>query len=422
MKLSRGLLPLLSLLLLVSCQSKQNKNLNIPVTEVRQGTFYIDLHEEGEIKSTQSIQVSAPEISWRYGNNLKIATLIEDGTAVEAGDTLMTFDPSEVRKAILDAQQRLELSYAELEKMKAQHENSLEGQISDFEVSKISLEITRLNLESAQYEADITRQEIQLNLEQAEISLQQAEEQIENTRRTQGEELYQKQLSIRQSEKELQDAMSTVEKLVVKAPNPGIVMIRTNYSTQAKYQEGESVWSGQAMIELPNLRELKVELKVNEVDISKVKKGLKVMIRPDAFADSTYWGEIQTVANLAVNKSNNSKIKVFPVEVLVTSPVNQDLSKDPELMPGLTVSCRIIVDEIPNQIFIPITALFEENGRQVVYVKTAGGFRTKEVETGERNTDYVIIKDGLKAKDEVALMYPYADLEDSKKQNEEAAE
>jgi multidrug efflux pump subunit AcrA (membrane-fusion protein) len=287
-------------------------------------------------------------------------------------------------------------------------------------VSKISLEITRLNLESAQYEADITRQEIQLSLEQAEISLQQAEEQIENTRRTQKEERYQKELSIHQSEKELQDANSTLEKLVVKAPSAGIVMIRTNYSTQAKYQEGESVWSGQQMIELPNLRELKVNLKVNEVDISKVKKGLKVMIRPDAFADSTYWGEVQMVANLAVNKSNNSKIKVFPVEVLITSPVNQDLTKDPELMPGLTVSCRIIVDEIPDQIFIPQTALFQEDGKDVVYVKTASGFRTKEVELGQRNTDYVIVKSGLKAKEQLALMYPYPKTEEAKNEKEAA--
>lgn len=411
---------LLCLLWMMSCGSQKNKDLEIPVTEVRQGTFYIDLYEEGDVQSTQSRIVSSPDISWRYGNNLKIATLIEDGSAVEEGDTLMTFDATEVRKAIVDAQQRLELSYAELEKMKAQHENSLEGQISDFEVSKISLEITRLNLESAQYEADITRQEIQLSLEQAEISLQQAEEQIENTRRTQKEERYQKELSIHQSEKELQDANSTLEKLVVKAPSAGIVMIRTNYSTQAKYQEGESVWSGQQMIELPNLRELKVNLKVNEVDISKVKKGLKVMIRPDAFADSTYWGEVQMVANLAVNKSNNSKIKVFPVEVLITSPVNQDLTKDPELMPGLTVSCRIIVDEIPDQIFIPQTALFQENGKDVVYVKTASGFRTKEVELGQRNTDYVVVKSGLKAKEQLALMYPYPKTEEAKNEKEAA--
>lgn len=410
---------LLCLWCMISCGSQKNKDMEIPVTDVRQGTFYIDLYEEGEVQSTQSRIVSSPDISWRYGNNLKIATLIEDGSPVEAGDTLMTFDATEVRKAIVDAQQRLELSYAELEKMKAQHENALEGQISDLEVSKISLEITRLNLESAQYEADITRQEIQLSLEQAEISLQQAEEQIENTRRTQKEELYQKELSIRQSEKELQDATSTLEKLVVKAPSAGIVMIRTNYSTQAKYQEGESVWSGQQMIELPNLRELKVALKVNEVDISKVEKGLKVMVRPDAFADSSYWGEVQMVANLAVNKSHNSKIKVFPVDVLITSPVNQDLTKDPELMPGLTVSCRIIVDEIPNQTFIPLTALFEEDGKNVVYVKTASGFRTKEVKLGQRNTDYVIIEEGLNAKEQVALMYPYASAEDKEEEDAE---
>ncbi len=404
-------------LMLVSCSSKRGKDVVIPVAEVRQGTFYIDLYEEGEIQATQSLIISSPEVSWRYGNNLKIATLIEDGSAVEKGDTLMTFDASEVRKAIVDAQQRLELSYAELEKIKAQHENALEGQISDYEVSEISLEITRLNLESAQYEADIKKQEIQLSLEQAEISLQQAKEQIENTRRTQKEELYQKQLNIKQSEQELEDARTTLQSLVVTAPSAGIVIIRNNYSTQAKYQEGESVWSGQQMIELPNLREMKAEMKVNEVDISKLRLGQKVLITPDAFADSTYMGEVQTIANLAVSKTKNSKIKVFPVDVLVTSPVNQSKDKSPELMPGLTVSCRVIVDEIPNQIFIPQTAVFQEDGHDVVYLKTASGFHSKQVQLGQRNTDYVIVTEGLEPKEQVALIYPFESKET--KQTEE---
>lgn len=417
MKRSIEILAFVFLLVLTACTGRQSNRQVIPVTTVRQGTFYIDLYEEGEIQATQSKIISSPEISWRYGSNLKIATLIEDGTEVEAGDTVMTFDPTEVRKAIVDAEQRLEIHYAELEKMKTQQKSNLEGMLSDLEVSRISLEISRLNLESSQFEAEITRKEIELNLEQAEISLQQSEAQIENTKRQQREEMQQMKLTIQQAESELKDANETLNLLAVTAPSPGIVIIRRNFSTQAKYQEGEQVWGGQQMIELPNLRELKVELKVNEVDIAKVSKGLKVIVRPDAFSDSTYQGEIMKVANLAVNKTRDSKIKVFPVEVLITSPVNQHTNGTPELMPGLTVSCRIIIDEIPNSVFIPLNCLFQQDNEDVVFVKTAGGFKQVAVKTGQRNTDYVIIESGLKGGEEIAMTNPLI-LEKSKTDKE----
>ena len=415
---NKGSLGLFCLLLCACSGHKADKEV-VPVTQVRQGTFYIDLYEEGDIQAVESRVISSPEIAWRYASNLKIATLVDDGTEVQAGDTLITFDETEVRKAIVDAEQRLEISQAELEKMIAQHRSNLEGMEADYEVSSISLEISRLNLESSQYEAEITRRQIQLNLEQAELSLEQAANQIENTRRVQQEELRQKKLNIKQNEAELADAYASLQRLSVLAPSPGIAILRTNWNTNAKFQEGEQVWSGQALLELPNLRDLKVELNVNEVDISKVTTGLKVIVRPDAFSDSTYMGEVTEVANLAVNKTNNSKIKVFPVTVHITSPVNGHLDQAPDLMPGLTVSCRILVDEIPDRLFIPVGCLFQENGEEVVYVKTAGGFCTQKVRVGRRNTDYVIIEEGLDARDEVAMVNPFGvETSEDKKQEE----
>ena len=401
-------------LVAAGCSSKKEKQQTVPTAEVQHGTFYIDLYEEGEIQATQSRIIHSPEVSWRYGNQ-KIATLIEDGTEVEAGDTVMTFDPTDVRKALVDSEQRLELHYAEKEKMEAQHKSNLEGQISDQEVSRISLEITRINLESAQYEAEISRQEMQLNLEQAEISLEQAESQIENTRKLQREEMLQMNLTIRQAEQEVNDARQTLERLTVKSPSPGIVIIRKNYSTNLAYQEGDQVWSGTDIIELPNLRELKAVIKVNEVDIAKVTKGLKVQIRPDAFSDSLYVGEVMTVANLAVNKTYDSKIKVFPVDVLITSAVNQSKDKAPDLMPGMTVSCRILVDEIPDVDYIPQAAVFTRGDEDYVYVKSGKGWREQTVQLGQRNTDYVIVLDGLDRDDKLAISDPTLIQTDGKK-------
>lgn len=391
-----------------ACDSKTAQQ--VPETEVAQGTFYIDIYEEGEIEALNSINISSPNLPWRFGN-LKIADIVIDGSDVKAGDTLITFDPSEVRKSILDYEDRLIVSNAELEKMLAQHELEMEELNADYEVTRISHEITRMQLESAAHESDIKRREIKVNLDKADISLNRAKEQIENRRKIQIEEVKQKRLSIRQDEERLAEAHRTLNRLFVIAPSPGIAIISHNWSTNNKFQVGDQCWSSQQLIQLPDLSKVKAKVQINEVDISKITKGLKVEVRPDAFSDSTFTGYVATVANLAQNKDNRSNIKVFPVEIIIN-----EYNKN--LLPGLTVSCRIIVDEIPNVTYIPLEALHIEGDKSYVYKKSVSGYDKVEVQVGLSNSDYVIIESGLDKGDKVALIDP-AELEkkdDTKKE------
>lgn len=379
-----------------SCGEKPAKQ--VPEIEVMQGTFYIDIYEEGEIEALNSINILSPNLPWRFGN-LKIADIVIDGADVKTGDTLITFDPSEVRKSILDYEDRLIVSNAELEKMLAQHELEMEELNADYEVTRISHEITRMQLESAAHESDIKRREIKVNLDKADISLNRAKEQIENRRKIQVEEIKQKRLSIRQDEERLEEAHRTLNRLFVIAPSPGIAIISHNWSTNNKFQVGDQCWSSQQLIQLPDLSKVKAKVQINEVDISKITKGLKVEVLPDAFSDSTFTGSVSAVANLAQSKDNRSNIKVFPVEIIINE-YNRNL------LPGLTVSCRIIVDEIPNVMYIPLEALHIEGDRSYVYKKMVNGYDKVEVQVGLTNSDYVIIEFGLDKGDKVALIDP----------------
>lgn len=378
--------------------SKEKKTEAIPEAEVRHGTFLIDLYEEGEVEAVNSIHIEAPEIGWRFGS-LKISNIVPDGSDVAVGDTVVIFDPTEVQKAIMDLEDRLIVSRAELEKLKAQQQQEMEGLQADYEISQISQEISRIQLESAAYESDIKRKEIELNLEKADIALKQAKEQIENKKKVHAEDLKQKLISIREDEEDLEEGFSTLRSLYVVSPSPGLAIISRNRSTDAKYQAGDQCWGGSWLIELPDLSHMKVNIKINEVDISKVSKGMKAEVRPDAYSDSVFTGTVSTIANLAVNKERNSTIKVFPVEVLVDRA-------DKNLLPGLTVSCRIILDRIEDVNYIPLEAVHVEGDKSYVFRHEGGGYERTEVETGPTNTDYIIIQSGLKKGDRVALIDP----------------
>jgi multidrug efflux pump subunit AcrA (membrane-fusion protein) len=380
----------------------------IPLGTAVRGTFYIDLYEEGEIEAARSINISSPTISWRYGN-LKITQIVKDGQEVNAGDTLIVFDPSEVQKGIVEAEGRLEISRAELEKMIAQHQSDLEELNADYEIARLSQEISQIRFESALYESDVKKKEIRLNLEKAGIALDKAKEQIENRIKIQKEEIKQKNLAIEQDRSRLNEAGETLRKMFVITPAPGIAIISKSWSSGNKFQVGDQCWSGFPIIQLPDLSSMKAIVKINEVDISKINKGLKVEIKPDAFSDSVFTGTVNAVANLAVNKEESSKLKVFPVEIGINET-------NPNLLPGLTVSCRIIIDKIDDVLYVPIEAVHQEGDQYFVYRKTAGGYNKTQIERGAVNSDFMIITAGLDEKDKVALIDPFAQDEEKKEE------
>ncbi len=392
---------MLSLVLaLAACKDKNEKV--VPYSKVQQGTFYIDLYEEGQIDAVNAITISSPQIQYRYINgNLKISHMIGDGAEVQAGDTVIVFDPSGVEKSIRDYQERLQLNLAELEKLIAQQESEMEEMTADLRIAEISHEIAKIRGEQAGYESKVRQEEIKIALEKADISLKRSREQVENQRKIQKEDLKQKNVQIEESKEYLAQAKQSLEMLYVVTPSPGLVIIENNWSTGAKYQIGDQTWGGVPLMKLPDLSKLKATVNINEVDIAKIQKGLEVEIRPDAFSESMFKGHVTSVANLAVDKSRTNKAKVFPVVITLDET-------DKRLSPGNTVSCRILIDKLDDVLFIPAEALMTEAGVNFVYRKRASGYERVDVEIGQRNNDYVVITDGLSEKDEVALTDPFA--------------
>ncbi|NOU60169.1 efflux RND transporter periplasmic adaptor subunit [Marinifilum caeruleilacunae] len=403
--MNKYLFPLL--LFIVACGNKHNPDIGLYT--VKKGDLQIMLSEEGELKATHSINISSPNVSWRYGN-LKIVNIVDDGTEVFKGDTVITFDPSEVGKAIEESKNELEIAKAELEKLKAQHSSKLAELESNLKVSTLSHEISKINFELAEFEAEVTKKEIELKLEKAKISLGKANNEIENTKKMQNEELQQSLLKIEQLKTKLDEGEKALKSLTVISPANGIAILTKNFRTNNKWQIGDQTWSGNPMITLPDLSEIMAKVQINEIDISKILPDQYVEIRLDAYTDTTFKAKVNKIANLAENKDNKTKIKVFPVEALIEG-------RSAKLLPGMTVSCNIHISKINDKILIPTDALFSKTNQHWVYLKKGSSFIRKDIELGASNNDYVIVEKGLNAKDIIALSNPFPEEEESQKES-----
>jgi RND family efflux transporter MFP subunit len=384
--------------LFVQCSSKDQKA--VQTAKVKKGTFHVEVVETGDIYAVQSTNITAPAMSWRFGA-LKIVKITDDGKELKKGDEAIVFDPSEVQKAIFDANSELEIAKADLQRVQAEQEQKVEELEADLKTANIQYEISGVNLDLASNEAEVDKKKIRLDLEKASISLQKSKEGIINQKKIQNEEINQAKLKIRQLETNLEEAQATLKNLTVLSPANGIAIIKKNWSTKNKWQVGDQTWSGNAMIDLPDMHQLKVVADISEIDISKIKLNQPVEIKLDAYSDSSFTGKVISIASLARSKDEKKqKVKVFPVEIVVNG-------RSKLLMPGMSASARIIVNNVPNILFIPIDALFKKEEKEFVYVKKGSSYKKKNIKTGLTNNDFVEVKEGLDEGDVLALTDPF---------------
>ena len=79
---------------------------------------------------------------------------------------------------------------------------------------------------------------------------------------------------------------------------------------------------------------------------------------------------------------------------------------------------QIIVEKVPNAINVPIQAVFEKDGKQVVYVKNGNRFEVRQIKPIKRSESVMIISSGVKAGDVIAMANPDAKPGDKKKKDE----
>jgi HlyD family secretion protein len=115
--------------------------------------------------------------------------------------------------------------------------------------------------------------------------------------------------------------------------------------------------------------------------------------------DKRYQGEVYKKGTLARKKDLNSKINVFDVEIAISD-------HDDNLKPGMSASCDIIVERLPDIVSVPLEAVFEVEGQTVVYLENE---KRIEVKVGRRNDVGIEVLSGLEGDESVCLLDPTLD-------------
>jgi RND family efflux transporter MFP subunit len=385
----------LVLILLILVYSTGGSEL-VPTVEAKKGDFTISIKSSGEIRAANSFTLTTPRLTW---GQMQINYLIPEGTTVKNGDVIVRFATSTIDKTIQDKESELNILRSELAKFRADKVvriSELEGNLTNTE---LTYEQAKLQVEKMKFEADVQRKETEINLKKSRIAFEQAKRKIESQKVAEDSEEQKQLLKIQQTENDLNRAKQEKEQYTMKATMDGLVVYETNWSTGRKISVGDSPWPGMSLVSLPDLSKMQSICQVNEVDISKVKAEQQARVKLDAFPDREFAGKVKSVGTIGQQNDRSSTIKTFEVVIDIEGT-------DPVLKPGMTTSNEVVMATLADTVFVPLEAIFERDGKTVVYKMFGSSPRPLEVATGTKNSNYVIVVNGLQAGDKVSLRDP----------------
>ncbi|NII85506.1 efflux RND transporter periplasmic adaptor subunit [Pedobacter riviphilus] len=208
---------------------------------------------------------------------------------------------------------------------------------------------------------------------------------------------------------------------------------------------GTSQMAGTEIMRISNLSSMEVNVDVNENDITRVKVGDKASIEVDAFSDKKFRGEVTEIASsstavgTAVSTSVD-QVTNFSVKIRITEEL---AGKQQSIFrPGMSATVDIESESLTG-LAIPIQAVFTDNAKtadasqnqgnqanadkqktkltdkkvkQYVYAYDAKTKKVKktEVTTGIQNDQFIIVKSGVKAGEEI-VTGPYSAIQNKLK-------
>lgn len=266
------------------------------------------------------------------------------------------------------------------------------------------------------YISKASKQSEDLALQKAELSLSQAKTKLEvlekytynktlkelnsEVEKARSDELAKE--ATWQLEKSKEKKLRTqIENCTIKAPSDGIVVYANDPNrfgqSQLQIEEGATVRERQKIFSLPDISKMRVNTKVHESMIEKLRIGLRARVRVDSFADQVLPGEVAEVATLPDPTSFfNSDVKVYTTQIRLEKTI-------PGVRPGMSAQVEILVDEKPDVLSVPVQAILQYKGANHVAVRNQDGYTFREVTLGLSNDKHVEVAKGLTAGEVVAL-------------------
>jgi HlyD family secretion protein len=390
-------------LFLVSSSLSCNKD-SQEVFTVMSGSFTQSIRQTGELVALKASFIPMPDIDWQYGYQFKIIGLADHGKIVHKGDSIIKLDAASVYKFIIEREDMLENELADAKKQVVQSENNIQDLNAQLKSEQAAYDLKKLEVERSKFDTDVKKRITELEFQQETIKLNKVKRNLDLKPKLDDFDRHIQRIKVVQRQNELNNAKETLKLFLLRSPLDGIFQVAVNDWTDnpQMWKVGDTPYQGQILASIPDVTWMKVKTYINESDVKRVHKGMKVIVRLDAMPSVPFNGSITEISKICVARD---KEKVFNVIVGINE-------SDLRLKPGMTVNCEYILYESDKNMFVPNSCLLKERGHSYIFLKKGGSVRKVEIQAGASNINHTIITGDVKPGQKLV---PFNDVLNSKK-------
>jgi multidrug efflux pump subunit AcrA (membrane-fusion protein) len=381
-------------------------NSAVPSMVVSLGTFVNTLEVRGEIRPVKSVVLTAPS----SGSDLQIIDIAANGANVKAGDVVIQFDTSAPQRTLDQRQSELQQANAEVEKVEADARRRIQAAEALLVELRSTAERARLDLGRRELVSKVEAEKLELALSDAEQRAKAQAARVDGEKRATAADLAIVRQKRDKAAFDVADTQRIINNLTMKSPTDGQISLMPNFRnaqfarTAPEFRRGDRAWFGAAIAELPDLSSVRMTCRVDEADRARVPANARVRVKIDAVPDRELPGRIDQISIVA-----KPDFTAFP------PTRNFDLSiamseSDPRIRSGMSATATIELDELPDVIVVPDTAVLSRDGQTVVYVVSGRSVHARAVTVARRSRDRVAISGGLAAGERIALRDPTVEV------------
>ncbi len=343
-------------------QKPRESVLPVKVLPASRGELVIKLKSPGEAVTEKRI-VMKTEVSGTIKN-----LNVREGLHVREGDLLLEIE---------DREYRLKLERAEATRLKSLSELLLEKQFSAPEKELESSDLDKLRRAEEAFSQAASRfsqglmsaEEFEKIKSDYELVL------IESGKKK--DEVMASAKQFTQAEIDVKMSRLELEKTKIRAPFSGMI-------TEIKVSPKENLSAGREIFTLVDISQIKVQARVLESEIGKIRIGREAELRFSAYPDKIFQGKVEAVSPVI-----NPTDRTCMVQIAVDNPRE-------EIKPGMHAEVEIAADVYANRLLVPQEAILVRGGRKLVFVVEEGLAKWRYIEVGLENEEFAEVLDGVK--------------------------
>lgn len=375
-------------------QAQQATVASFRTATVQRGPLETRLRVTGQTSARSFANIVVPRLrSPEGGGGMVVLKLAPSGSWIKKGEIVAEFDSQSMKDHLDDTIAGLRDKENDLKKRKVEQELDMENLQQSLRQAKAALDKAKLDERTTEIRTDIDREMLKLAVEEADAAYKELLTDVPQKLASQKADMRMLEIGKKMEDMHVERHEEDLKRVVMLAPMDGMVVLQTINrpgGEQVSIAVGDRVGPGQPVAKVIDPATMQVEGAINQSESSVFRIGQEAAIGLDAFPGRQYKGKVYSIGALAVAGGRSQYyIRSVPVRVQITNVDNK-------LIPDLSASADVLLMKEPDVLVAPASAVERDGDKDVIYVKTAGGFEKRVVKLGINNGTQVAVLEGLK--------------------------